>query len=126
MATTTVQAPGNEAHFMHVKPVSTRVRVRRGEHVLAESGNAIRVMETGREPYDPMIYIPQSDVSGELATVDGKTTHCPLKGDASYFTLDGEEIAWTYDRPLEGSGMLKDHVAFYPNKVTLEEIGADT
>ena len=125
MATTTVRAPGNKAHFMHVKPVSTRIRIRCGNRVLADSTEAVRVMETGREPYDPIVYFPQSDVSRALAAIDGKSTHCPLKGDASYFALDGEEIAWTYDRPLEGAAMLKHHVAFYPNKVTLEEIGAD-
>ncbi|MCC0043015.1 MAG: DUF427 domain-containing protein [Brucellaceae bacterium] len=125
MSTTTVHAPGNDAHFMHVKSVPARIRVRKGDQVLAESTNALRIMETGHGPYDPMIYIPQADVGGQLAAVNGKSTHCPLKGDASYFTLDGDEIAWTYDRPLEGAKMLKGHVAFYPNKVTTEEIGAD-
>ncbi len=122
---TTIHAPGNEAHFMHVKPVSQRVRVRKGDTVLAESTSALRIMETGRGPYDPMIYIPEADVGGPLEAVDGKSTHCPLKGDASYFTFGGDEIAWTYDRPLEVSQVLKGHIAFYPNKVTVEEIGAE-
>ena len=126
MTTTTVHAPGNDAHFMHVKPVQTRVRVSRGNQLLADSKAALRVMETGREPYDPVIYIPRQDVSGPLQPVSGKSSHCPLKGDASYFTLDGDEIAWTYDRPLEGSKLIKDYVAFYGNKVTVEEIGPQT
>lgn len=125
MTTTTIHAPGNEAHFMHVKSVPQRVRVRKGDQVLAESTGALRIMETGRGPYDPMIYIPEADVTGPLDAVDGKSTHCPLKGDASYFTLAGDEIAWTYDRPLEVSQILKGHIAFYPNKVVVEEIGAD-
>ncbi len=125
MAATTIHAPGNEAHFMHVKPVTARVRVSKGGKVLAESRDALRIMETGRGPYDPMIYIPEADVGGALRPVDGKSTHCPLKGDASYFTLDGEEIAWTYDRPLDVSSVLKGHIAFDPSKVATEEIGAD-
>lgn len=126
MATTTVRNSGNEAHFMHVKPIRQRVRIRRDGTILAESTAALRIMETGREPYDPVVYIPRSDVADALQPVPGKSTHCPLKGDASYFTLDGQEIAWTYDRPLEGSALIKDYVAFYPDKVTLEEIGSDT
>jgi uncharacterized protein (DUF427 family) len=125
MTTTTIHAPGNDAHFMHVKSVPARVRVRKGDKVLAESADALRIMETGRGPYDPMIYIPEGDVTGPLQSVDGKSTHCPLKGDASYFTLNGDEIAWTYDRPLDVSTILKGHIAFYPNKVVIEEIGAD-
>jgi uncharacterized protein (DUF427 family) len=125
MTSTTIRAPGNDAHFMHVKSVPQRVRVRKGDRILASSINALRIMETGHGPYDPMIYIPEADVGGVLQAVDGKSTHCPLKGDASYFTLDGDEIAWTYDRPLEVSAVLKGHIAFYPNKVVVEEIGAE-
>lgn len=125
MSTTTIHAPGNDAHFMHVKPVTQRVRVRKGDQVLAESTGALRIMETGRGPYDPMIYLPEADVTGPLEAVQDKSTHCPLKGDASYFTFAGDEIAWTYDRPLEVSQILKGHVAFYPNKVVVEEIGAE-
>jgi uncharacterized protein (DUF427 family) len=124
MTTTTIHNPGNQAHFMHVKSVPQRVRVRRGDQLLADSTGALRVMETGKGPYDPMLYIPRADVSGPLQAVDGKSTHCPLKGDASYFALDGDEIAWTYDRPLDVSTILKDHIAFDPGKVTIEEIGA--
>lgn len=126
MATTTVRNPDNEAHFMHVKPIRQRVKVRRGGKILAESAAALRIMETGREPYDPVVYIPRADIADALQPVSGKSTHCPLKGDASYFSLDGEEIAWTYDRPLEGSKLIKDYVAFYSNKVTVEEIGSET
>lgn len=123
MATTTVRNPGNAAHFMHVKPARQRVRVRKGERVLADSAAALRVMETGREPYDPVLYIPRGDVSPALLPLPGKSTHCPLKGDASYLTLDGDEIAWSYDRTLEGAGLIRDYVAFYADKVTVEEIG---
>lgn len=123
MTTRTIHSPTNEAHFMHVKPVPQRVRVRMGEQILADSTDALRIMETGKEPYDPVIYIPERDVEGPLETVEGKTTHCPLKGDASYLALDGDDIAWTYDRPLDVSELLKGRVAFYANKVTIEEIG---
>ena len=125
MARLTIHNPDNDAHFMRVKPVAATVRVRRGESLLAETRNALRVQETGRDVYDPVLYIPLADVTGPLEPVAGKSTHCPLKGDASHFTLAGDEIAWTYDRPFDRSAMLKDHVAFYAGKVAIEEVGAD-
>lgn len=121
--TVTIRNPENDAHFMHVNPVRQRVRVMRGGRVLADTRQALRVMETGRGVYDPVVYIPSGDVNGGLAPLPGKSTHCPLKGDASYFALDGDEVAWTYDRPLEAAELLRDHVAFYADRVTIEEIG---
>lgn len=125
MTTTTVRNPGNAAHFMHVKPIAQRIRVSHGGKVLAESTAALRIMETGREPYDPVVYLPRPDVDDALQPVAGKSTHCPLKGDASYLALDGKEIAWSYDRPLEGATLIRDYVAFYPHMVTIEEIGPE-
>ena len=107
MSRATIHNPDNDAHFMRIKPVRAAVRVSRGSTLLAESRNALWVLENGRDVYDPVIYIPEADISGPLEAVAGKSTHCPLKGDASYFTLNGEEIAWTYDRPFEWSQQLR-------------------
>lgn len=125
MSRLTIHNPDNEAHFMRIRPVKATVRIRRGGTLLAETANALRVLETGRDVYDPVIYIPEADVTAPLEPVKDKSTHCPLKGDASYFAFGGEEIAWTYDRPFEWSGQLRGHVAFYPGKVTIEEAGED-
>ena len=125
MIDTTIYNPRNDAHFARIKPVGRRVRVLRGGVELAHSPDALRVQETGSDVYDPVIYIPQADATSALRSVEGKSTRCPLKGQASYFDLDGEEIAWTYDRPLEGARMLAGHIAFYADKVIVEEIGAD-
>lgn len=125
MVDTTIRNPGNSAHFARIKPAGRRVRVLKHGAVLADSGDASRVIENGRDLYDPVLYIPEGDVAANLVPVPGKSTHCPLKGDASYFTLGGDEIAWTYDRPLEGSAVLSGLIAFYADKVVVEEIGAD-
>ena len=125
MSRATIHNPDNDAHFMRIKPVRAAVRVSRGSTLLAESRNALWVLENGRDVYDPVIYIPEADISGPLEAVAGKSTHCPLKGDASYFTLNGEEIAWTYDRPFEWSQQLRGHVAFDAGKVTIEVTGTD-
>ncbi|WP_306117891.1 MULTISPECIES: DUF427 domain-containing protein [unclassified Roseitalea] len=125
MVDTTIRNPDTDAHFARIKPVGRRVRVHHRGRMLADSTDAIRVQESGHDIYDPVIYIPRSDATTSLDAVAGKSTHCPLKGDASYFGFEGEEIAWTYDRPLEGSQVLKGYLAFDPEKVTIEEIGAN-
>ena len=124
MPVQTFANPQNPAHLMHVRPVAARVRVTRQGEVLADSTSALRVMETGREPYDPVLYLPRDDVAEALVAVAGKTSHCPLKGDAVYFSHDGEVVAWSYDRPLPSGEILRDRVAFYADKVTIQEIGA--
>ena len=115
-----IRSPSNPNHLMVVRPVGRTVRVYAGDTLIAESRDALRVMEVGKTLYDPMVYVPASDIAVDLAPVD-KSTHCPLKGDASYASLDDEEIAWTYDRPLDASKILAGHCAFWPNKVRISE-----
>ena len=125
MTRQTIHNPDNEAHFMRIKPVNATVRIRKGAQPLAETKRALRVLETGRDVYDPVLYIPLEDVMAPLEPVADKSTHCPLKGDASYFAFGDEEIAWTYDRPLAISEQLRGYIAFYPNRTVIEEIGPD-
>ena len=125
MAAETIHNPSEPRHFMRVKPVKARVRVRAGDAVLAETTAALRVIEIGRDAYDPALYIPRADISPSLMLVAGKSSHCPLKGDCSYLALEAQEpIAWSYDRPLDIAEVLRDYVAFYADKVTIEETGA--
>jgi len=108
---------------MVLRPVGQRVVVRREEIVVAESSDAIWLMEAGKTLYPPVIYLPKSDLKVELANEE-RTTHCPLKGDASYFSLPGDEdakeFAWSYEDPLAFSQPIKGLIAFYRDKVTIE------
>jgi uncharacterized protein (DUF427 family) len=115
-----IRNQGNPDHLMVIRPVRRTVRVYIGDTLIAQTHNALRVMEMGKSLYDPALYIPVSDLVVDLDPVD-KSTHCPLKGDASYLAMNGAEIAWTYDRPLEGAQMLEDHLAFWPDKVRIAE-----
>ena len=69
---------------MVLKPVERRVRIWFGDHLLAESTNALCLLEIGRKAHDPVFYIPAGDIVFDLEKIE-KTTHCPLKGDASYY-----------------------------------------
>ena len=110
----------NPNHLMVIRPVKRTVRVYAGGDLIAETKNALRVMEMGKTLYDPAIYIPAEDITADFTALD-KTSHCPIKGDASYVALDNDEIAWTYDRPLDGSEQLDGLFAFWPDKVRIAE-----
>jgi len=62
----------------------------------------------------------------QLIPIEAKSTHCPLKGDASYFSVDGSgaPIAWSYEVAFDLAKVINGRVAFYPDKVTVEEVGA--
>lgn len=115
-----IRNPANPSHLMVIRPVRRTVRVHVGDTLIAKTQNALRVMEMGKSLYDPTLYIPASDVVVSLEPVD-KSTRCPLKGDASYVSFNGDEIAWAYDRPLDISKQLAGHFAFWPDKVRITE-----
>lgn len=122
-----IHNPNEIQHFMVVKPLSRRVRVLLNDLVLAETTDAIRLMETWKNAYDPALYLPLDALIGNLS-LNTKTTHCPLKGDARYFDLHDdkadiivENIAWTYKSSFDFAYSIKHRVSFYSTLVTIEE-----
>ena len=99
--------------------------VRAGGAVLAESNNALELREGD---YDPVIYFPRDDIAMAFLDKTDKTTHCPHKGDASYYSVVTKSttlanVAWSYEAPKDGVAAIGDHLAFYVgNGVTLEQI----
>lgn len=116
-----IHNPAEPRHFMRVKPASGTVEARVGEILLARTANALRILEAGRDLYDPVIYFPNADLLEDLVPLDTKTTYCPIKGKASYWSLPGSDakLAWRYDDPLDCAKELAGHTAFYSNQVTL-------
>ena len=126
-ATETLHNPSDPRHFMRLKPLKRRLRVKLGDVLLADTSDALLLQEVGRDFYDPTFYIPAADVVAELSP-NAARTHCPLKGDASYFDLVDpsgavvvESIAWSYAEPFNFAAELRGRVAFYPERVTFED-----
>ncbi len=70
-----------------------------GGEVLADSRRAIALEETGHRT---RYYLPREDVRLELLTPSTTTSHCPFKGDATYFSAAGAQDAfWVYENPSE-------------------------
>jgi uncharacterized protein (DUF427 family) len=115
-----IRNPDNSNHLMVIKDVPRRIRIYAGDALLAESTNAVRVMEVGKSVYDPVVYVPEADLKASFDTVE-KSTFCPIKGDASYVAISGEEIGWAYKTPIEMANRLSKHYAFWPGKTRLVE-----
>jgi len=98
--------------------------VRAAGAVLAESHDAVELCERG---YPPVIYFPRDDIAMAFLDRSEKTTHCPHKGDASYYSIQAKsgpltDAAWSYETPLDGVSAIAGHLAFQSEQVTVEEL----
>jgi uncharacterized protein (DUF427 family) len=112
--------PGPD-HPITVAPTGKHVVVKAGGKVIAETDSALTLQESN---YPPVQYLPLQDVDADVISPTDHETYCPYKGDASYYSLstpDGEleNVTWTYEHPYDAVAEIKDHVAFYPNKVEI-------
>jgi uncharacterized protein (DUF427 family) len=108
-------APPPPGRTIYLEHTPKHVRVEVGGEVIADSRNAYILHESGLQP---IYYFPPEDVRADVMTPTDRHTHCPKKGDASYYTIraGGETVengAWYYPEPLEDAPFLKDLVAFY-------------
>ncbi|MDW7748186.1 DUF427 domain-containing protein [Halomonas sp.] len=96
-------------------PHSNRMRVVIDGTLLADTTRAIELRERG---YPPRQYLPRDDVRMDLLTPSDTVTHCPFKGDASYFSFgEREDVAWSYQQPMGGMEKLAGKLAFYDEEV---------
>jgi uncharacterized protein (DUF427 family) len=109
-------------HRVDARRSSRRIEVRSDGEVLARSDRPVVVAETGL----PLrFYLPREDVAAELRTSETMAT-CPYKGRAAYWSLDGiEDVAWSYDEPLESMLPARDTVCFDASKVEVSELALD-
>ena len=104
------------AHRISTKPCARNVRVERDGELLAESDCAIALDETG---LPTRYYLPRDDVRMDLLTPSDTTSHCPFKGDATYFDAPGAKDAfWTYAEPSETDALpIAGMLAPWPGRV---------
>jgi uncharacterized protein (DUF427 family) len=122
--------PPPPGRTIYLEPTPKRVRVEVGGEVIADSRRAFILHESGLQP---TYYFPPEDVRSDVLEPTDRHTHCPKKGDASYYTIRaGDETvkdgAWYYPDPLPDAPFLKDLVAFYFDRMgrwleEAEEIG---
>ncbi len=121
-------SPAYEKHPEHTLAIDDHrvgVRVSIGEIVVAETTRGLSLRE-GRSP--PVVYVPREDVFMDRLRGSDHSTHCPFKGDASYFDFTGapspiEQVAWSYEDPFDQVAAIRDHLAFYADRVRIEMLG---
>jgi uncharacterized protein (DUF427 family) len=122
-------APGFKkypGHRVSTKPSSARVQVTFEGEVIADTSDAVELHEStgeNKKTVAPVVYyIPRKDVRMERLESTAHRTHCPFKGDASYFSLVGgpENGVWSYESPYDEMLAIKERLAFYPDKFRIE------
>ena len=108
-----------------ITPSAARWVVRADGAILAETERALELREGS---YPPVLYIPREDARMDFLRASSHRTHCPYKGDASYFSLclaTGLEpdAVWSYENPLPGVSAIAGHLAFYPTRVDAIQVG---
>jgi uncharacterized protein (DUF427 family) len=113
-----IKVPGPE-HPISIEPNPSRVVVTVGGKLIADTRDALTLREAS---YPAVQYIPRRDVVMAALARSDHTTYCPYKGDASYYSIPAGadrsvNAVWTYETPFDAMAQIKDHVAFYPDRV---------
>ena len=115
-------------HPIEIMPKPKHVRVIHRGITVADTFGALALLEAG---HPEVLYLPRADVNMARLERSTHTTHCPYKGDASYFHLkteDGivENAVWTYEEPLAAVEAIRDYLSFYISRVDrIEETGPE-
>jgi uncharacterized protein (DUF427 family) len=125
-ASRTMKAPGPD-HPINIEHNPSHVVVTLAGKVIADTRNALTLREAA---YPAVLYIPRKDVNIALLERTDHATYCAYKGDCGYFSIPsgGERsvnAVWTYENPYAAVAQIKNHLAFYPDRVDAIEIRAD-
>lgn len=111
-----VDLSGAPAHLLYLHELPQRVRGRFNGQTVVDSQRVRALHESNMRP---VWYFPAQDVRPDVLEPSDHHTHCPFKGDASYWSVRvgdrvAENAAWYYPQPLPGApDGLADLVAFY-------------
>ena len=109
------------ASHISIARIEGPVTVTAGGMVL---GTTRRALELREGSYPPVVYVPRDDMDMVALNRTERSTRCPWKGAASYYSIrtpdgDLENAVWSYEEPLPAVAAIAGHLAFYPDKVTV-------
>lgn len=115
-----IPGPG---HPMAIAPHPLRVVVKVDGRTVANTREALSLREAN---YPAVLYIPRKDVDMSLLERTDHATYCPYKGECSYFSIPlagerGKNAVWSYEAPYAAAEPIKAYLAFYPDRVTIED-----
>src|SRR5215212_9978774 len=108
-----------QPHTLYFEASPRRVRAVFNGETVADSRRVKLMHEAGLLP---IYYFPEEDVRTDLLEESDRTTHCPFKGDASYWSVRledrvAENAVWTCPEPLDSAPPLRGYLAFYWRKM---------
>lgn len=117
-----VYTPGPD-HPITIELNPNRVTVSVAGRTIANTRHALTLREAS---YPGVHYIPRADVDMALLARTDRASYCPYKGDCSYFSIPagGDRTAsavWSYEHPFDAVSDIREHLAFYPDRVSIEE-----
>jgi uncharacterized protein (DUF427 family) len=119
-----IRIPGPD-HPISIAPNPKRVVVRVAGRVVADTRNALVLREAS---YPGVQYIPRRDADMTLLARTTHATYCPYKGECAYYSIPAggaraANAVWSYEAPYDAVAAIRDHLAFYPDRVdSIEEI----
>ncbi len=117
-----VKIPGPD-HPITIERNPGRVVVSMDGQQLADTREALTLQESS---YPAVQYIPLADVNRDLLTPSDHESYCPFKGEASYYSVpsageSGVNLVWEYREPYDAVAQIRGHVAFYADRVEIDE-----
>lgn len=108
-------------------PVAVRVSI---EGVVVAETKRAKTLREGK--YPATVYLPREDVNFARLSPTDHSTHCPFKGDASYFdftdaaksAIATEQVAWSYEDPFDQMNEIRNYLSFYADRTTIEILEA--
>jgi len=112
------------AEHITIRHAAGNWTVRVAGAVLGESTNALELLEGD---YPPVVYFPKTDIAMAFLEPSDKTSTCPFKGVASYYSIEAKsgtikDAVWTYEDPIDEAAGIKGYLAFYGDKVAIEQV----
>jgi uncharacterized protein (DUF427 family) len=120
--------PGQESVWDYprpprVEPVTARITIELGGRIIADTTDAVRVLETS---HPPVYYLPRESFAGDVLRPAAGQSFCEFKGLASYLSVGIEDhAAWFYPTPNAGYELLVGRIAVYPGRMNRCTVGAD-
>lgn len=109
-------------HYNVIDPYNRKLTLIYKGQTIAETTNALILKEVGKSVYNPVFYLPKEDIQIPLVLEPQRKSHCPIKGDATYWNIDGDftenYFAWSYEEALPRAKKIKGHIAFNAAYIT--------
>jgi len=110
-------------HYSVIENYNRKLTIKYKNNVIAETTNALILKEVGKGIYDPVFYLPKEDILIKLELEPKRQSHCPIKGDATYWNVESDftknYFAWSYEEPLPRSNKINGYIAFNLEYITL-------